>query len=66
MLEKAGHPRIAVLDVAQTPEDFPVGVTGKVLKRELRDRYSDLALSPRPENRAIAAFMADRPDSEVA
>ena len=39
VLEKAGHPRIAVLDVAVTPDDFPVGVTGKVLKRELRDRY---------------------------
>ena len=32
-----------MLDIALTPEDFPVGVTGKVLKRELRDRYSDLA-----------------------
>ena len=66
VLEKAGHPRIAVLDVAVTPDDFPVGVTGKVLKRELRDRYSDLAESPRPENRAVAAFMTDRPDSAVA
>lgn len=66
VLENAGHPRIAVLDVAQTPEDFPVGVTGKVLKRELRDRYSDLALRSCPENRAIATFMADRPTSEVA
>ena len=65
-LEKAGHPRIAVLDVARTPDDFPVGVTGKVLKRELRDRYSDLAESPRRENRAVAAFMTDRPDSAVA
>ena len=33
------------------------GVTGKVLKRELRSRYSDLAESPLPENRAVAAFM---------
>ena len=32
-------------------------MTGKVLKRELRDRYSDLAESPRPEHRAVAAFM---------
>ena len=62
----AGHPRIAVLDVARTPDDFPVGVTGKVLKRELRDRYSDLAESPRPENRAVAAFMTHRPESVVA
>jgi acyl-coenzyme A synthetase/AMP-(fatty) acid ligase len=65
-LEKAGHPRIAVLDVARTPDDFPVGVTGKVLKRELRARYNDLAESPRPEHRAVAAFMTHRPDSAVA
>jgi acyl-coenzyme A synthetase/AMP-(fatty) acid ligase len=69
VLAKTGdHPRIAVLDIALTPEDFPVGVTGKVLKRELRERYSDLASSlaaDRP-NRAVAAFMSDRPDSAVA
>jgi hypothetical protein len=37
-----------------------------VLKRELRDRYSDLAESPRAENRAVAAFMTHRPESVVA
>jgi hypothetical protein len=37
-----------------------------VLKRELRDRYSDLADSPCPENRAVAAFMTDQPESVVA
>jgi acyl-coenzyme A synthetase/AMP-(fatty) acid ligase len=66
VLEKAGCPRIAVLDIALTPDDFPVGVTGKVLKRELRDRYSDLALHSPPLNRAVAAFMTDQPDSAVA
>ena len=58
-----------MLDVALTADDFPVGVTGKVLKRELRDRYSDLANSvavSAPLNRAVAAFMTDRPDSTVA
>jgi len=35
-----------------------------VLKRELRARYSDLAESPCPENRAVAAFMT--PESAVA
>jgi hypothetical protein len=55
-----------VLDIARTPDDFPVGVTGKVLKRELRARYNDLAESPRPEHRAVAAFMTHRPDSAVA
>jgi acyl-coenzyme A synthetase/AMP-(fatty) acid ligase len=57
-LEKAGHPRLAVLDVARTPDDLPVGVTGKVLKRELRARYSDLAPSPCPEYRALADLPA--------
>ena len=66
VLEKAGHPRIAVLDVARTPDDFPVGVTGKVLKRQLREKYSDLAVCSSPENRAIAAFMTDLPATEVA
>jgi acyl-coenzyme A synthetase/AMP-(fatty) acid ligase len=66
VLEKAGHPRIAVLDVARTPDDFPVGVTGKVLKRQLRDRYRDLANSPLHENRAVAAFVTDRPHNAVA
>jgi len=66
VLEKAGHPRIAVLDVARTPDDFPVGVTGKVLKRELRARYSDLAESPCLENRAVAAFMTSRFAGTVA
>lgn len=42
-LHAAGHPQIAVLEIASTPENFPVGVTGKVLKRQLRDKYSRLA-----------------------
>ncbi|WP_179475291.1 class I adenylate-forming enzyme family protein [Mycolicibacterium vinylchloridicum] len=66
VLASAGHPRIAVLDIAVKPGDFPVGVTGKVLKRELRERYSDLSLCSRPFNRAIAAFITDQPDSAVA
>jgi acyl-coenzyme A synthetase/AMP-(fatty) acid ligase len=66
-LERAGHPRVAVLDVARTPDDFPVGVTGKVLKRELRARYSDLAESPcRLEHRAVAPFLTRRRESAVA
>jgi hypothetical protein len=55
-----------VLDVALTPQDFPVGVTGKVLKRELRERYGDLSLCSSPENRAVAAFITDQRVSEVA
>jgi acyl-coenzyme A synthetase/AMP-(fatty) acid ligase len=39
-LGAAGHPELFLLEVA---ESVPVGVTGKVLKRELREQYSDLA-----------------------
>jgi acyl-coenzyme A synthetase/AMP-(fatty) acid ligase len=41
-LRAAGHPEVALLEVARTDADYPVGVTGKVLKRVLRDRYDDL------------------------
>ncbi|MGC5343914.1 class I adenylate-forming enzyme family protein [Streptomyces sp. DT24] len=41
-LEAAGHPQLAVLEIARTEADFPGGVTGKVLKRELREKYADL------------------------
>jgi 3-aminoavenalumate diazotase len=42
-LREAGHPELAVLEVAQSEADYPVGVTGKVLKRQLRERYGDLS-----------------------
>jgi acyl-coenzyme A synthetase/AMP-(fatty) acid ligase len=41
-LRSAGHPELALLEVAWTDADFPLGVTGKVLKRQLRDRYADV------------------------
>lgn len=41
-LRAAGHPAIDVLEIARTDADFPVGVTGKVLKRQLREKYADL------------------------
>jgi len=52
-LRLAGHPTLALLEVAQSDEDYPVGVTGKVLKRELRERYADL--SALESDRATAA-----------
>ncbi|RFU86783.1 long-chain fatty acid--CoA ligase [Streptomyces triticagri] len=42
-LRTAGHPELALLEVARTEADFPVGVTGKVLKRTLREKYADIA-----------------------
>ena len=41
-LRAAGHPELALLEVARDDADYPLGVTGKVLKRVLRERYGDL------------------------
>lgn len=54
VLQAAGHPRITVLEIARTPEEFPVGVTGKVLKRQLREKYGQLAGYLRQEDRVLA------------
>ena len=54
-LRAAGHPELALIEVARTDADYPVGVTGKVLKRVLRDRYCDLE-----------AYLADRGDRILA
>jgi acyl-coenzyme A synthetase/AMP-(fatty) acid ligase len=42
-LALAGHLQLGVLEIAACDEDLPVGVTGKVLKRQLREKYSDLS-----------------------
>ena len=42
-LTRAGHLQLGVLEIASGDEDLPVGVTGKVLKRQLREKYTDLA-----------------------
>ncbi|GAA3723417.1 class I adenylate-forming enzyme family protein [Salinactinospora qingdaonensis] len=39
VLQGANQPRLALLEIAHTEADFPVGVTGKVLKRQLREKY---------------------------
>ncbi|MGL5859392.1 MAG: class I adenylate-forming enzyme family protein [Angustibacter sp.] len=41
-LARAGHLTLGALELARTDQDFPVGVTGKVLKRTLREKYADL------------------------
>lgn len=41
-LAAAGLPALAAVMVARTDAEFPIGVTGKVLKRELRTRLSGL------------------------
>lgn len=41
-LARAGLHDLAAIVIARTPEDFPLGPTGKVLKRELRTRHAGL------------------------
>lgn len=41
-LAAVGQPDLAALEIAATDADLPVGATGKVLKRQLREKYRDL------------------------
>ncbi|MFF7456303.1 class I adenylate-forming enzyme family protein [Kitasatospora sp. NPDC008115] len=44
-LAGAGLAALAAVRIARTPEEFPLGPTGKVLKRELRTRFATLFTS---------------------
>jgi acyl-coenzyme A synthetase/AMP-(fatty) acid ligase len=44
-LAAAGHAELAAVLIARTAADFPLGPTGKVLKRELRTRHASLLTS---------------------
>jgi len=46
-LSKAGLEQLAAVQMVRHPEDFPVGITGKVLKRELRTKFATLLKPPR-------------------
>ncbi|WP_198045514.1 class I adenylate-forming enzyme family protein [Kitasatospora mediocidica] len=41
-LAAAGLAELAAVSIAREPQDFPLGPTGKVLKRELRTRFATL------------------------
>ena len=43
-LRATGKPELAMVEVAGADGDFPLGVTGKSLKRYLRDKYQDLVV----------------------
>jgi acyl-CoA synthetase (AMP-forming)/AMP-acid ligase II len=43
-LANAGLDQLAAVVIARTPEDVPLGPTGKVLKRELRTRHAGLLM----------------------
>jgi len=42
-LRATGKPELAMVEVAAGDGDYPLGVTGKSLKRYLREKYQDLA-----------------------
>jgi len=42
VLRAGGQPELALLEIAKSEDDFPVGVTGKVLKRQLREKYGSV------------------------
>ncbi len=58
-LRRADHPQLGVLEIAQSDADFPIGVTGKVLKRVLREKYG--ALGSYVANQAGKKLAVDGP-----
>lgn len=60
-LRATGKPELAMVEVANSDGDFPLGVTGKSLKRHLREKYRDLVVylrDHRSENVATSAALA--------
>ncbi|MCF3961006.1 class I adenylate-forming enzyme family protein [Streptomyces fuscigenes] len=59
-LAAAGHPALGVLEIARTPDQFPVGVTGKVLKRQLRETYANLRnYAERADSTSLASHISE-------
>ena len=50
VLRANGKPELALVEIASAAGDFPLGLTGKSLKRYLRDKYQDLAAYVRDHN----------------
>ena len=60
-LRATGKPELAMVEVANSEGDFPLGVTGKSLKRHLREKYRDLVVylaDHRSNNLATSAALA--------
>ncbi|MET8344634.1 class I adenylate-forming enzyme family protein [Streptomyces microflavus] len=65
-LDRAGQPRLALLEIAPTPEAIPLGPTGKVLKRQLRNKYNALETYRPTDPKAVAvAVSADHDPTAV-
>ncbi|WP_432133488.1 MULTISPECIES: class I adenylate-forming enzyme family protein [unclassified Streptomyces] len=54
-LRAAGHPLLGLLEIVPEEPGLPVGVTGKVLKRQLREQYADLTAYVRDGDGASVA-----------
>lgn len=54
-LRAAGHPLLGLLEIVPAEPGLPVGVTGKVLKRQLREQYTELTTYVRGRDRASIA-----------
>lgn len=54
-LDAAGLPRLNALVLAPSREDLPVGVTGKTLKRVLRERHHDVLSRPATDTVALSS-----------
>jgi acyl-coenzyme A synthetase/AMP-(fatty) acid ligase len=57
-LASAGLAALAAVFIARAREDYPLGPTGKVLKRELRTRYAGLFTDGQPRRRPRPATPA--------
>jgi acyl-coenzyme A synthetase/AMP-(fatty) acid ligase len=57
-LDRAGQPRLALLEIAPTPEAIPLGPTGKVLKRQLREKYAALETYRPADPKAVAVTVS--------
>ena len=66
-LRSSGLPGLSLLEIARCDAEYPVGVTGKVLKRQLRERYADLtAYVGQGSDRILAVAEADAQPAAAA
>jgi hypothetical protein len=66
-LRSSGLPELSLLEIARCDAEYPVGVTGKVLKRRLRERYTDLtAYVAQASDRILAVAESDAQPAAAA
>ncbi|MGK5629442.1 AMP-binding protein [Streptomyces sp. URMC 123] len=67
VLTGVGQPPLAFLEIAASPADIPLGPTGKVLKRQLREKYAALhAYRPADPKAAALTDTERQPRSDGA